>query len=89
MFGSELYFLTAARRPPVLTKLQVGPEVCPLAKKNGEDPSRIKDRIEAFVDGLYYQPLPSPFAGTPGVLTSGRARSMYSERSFITATYAP
>lgn len=53
---------------------EVGPAICPLAKKTGEDPSRIRDRIEVFVDGLYYKPIPVPFAGTPGVLTSGRAR---------------
>ena len=56
----------------------MGPEICPLAKKTGEEPSRIQDRIEAFIDGLYYKPLPVPFARTPGVLTSGRARSMSS-----------
>ena len=55
--------------------LQVGPDMCPLAREKGEKPSEIKDRLEGFIDSLYYKPLPVPNAAVPGLLTSGRVRS--------------
>ncbi|THH28991.1 hypothetical protein EUX98_g5194 [Antrodiella citrinella] len=51
-----------------------GRPACPLARHKGENPSLIKDRIESFINELYYNPLPVPHARLPGVLTSGRAR---------------
>ena len=49
--------------------------MCPLAASKGEDPVNIENRIENFIDSLYYHPLDVPDADIPGTLTSGRIRS--------------
>ncbi|KAH8102225.1 TAP-like protein-domain-containing protein [Cristinia sonorae] len=51
-----------------------GPIHCPLAEYQGEDPAKIRTRVESFIDSLYYQPIPAPFAKIPRILTSGRAK---------------
>ncbi|KAI0343760.1 hypothetical protein BDW22DRAFT_1428303 [Trametopsis cervina] len=53
---------------------EVGPADCRLARRKGEDPSAIKDRIESFIDALYYEPLSVHDAAVPGILTAGRVR---------------
>lgn len=55
---------------------QVGPDACALSEAKGENPTDIESRIESFVDGLYYTPLDVPGIQNPGLLTSGRVRSM-------------
>ncbi|KAI0786684.1 TAP-like protein-domain-containing protein [Abortiporus biennis] len=50
----------------------VGPDGCPLAESQNEEPSQIKDRINRFIDSLYYHPLPIPDLGAPKILTAGR-----------------
>ncbi|KAI0708631.1 TAP-like protein-domain-containing protein [Earliella scabrosa] len=52
---------------------KVGPKGCALAKAN-DTAADIFNRVEAFINGLYDQPLPVPNATIPGILTTGRAR---------------
>ncbi|KAE8257354.1 hypothetical protein A4X13_0g2406 [Tilletia indica] len=54
---------------------EVGPELCAVAKEKGEDPEKITDRLMAFFDKLYQQPLAVPYGPQPGILTSGMARA--------------
>ncbi|KAI1791668.1 TAP-like protein-domain-containing protein [Ganoderma leucocontextum] len=56
---------------------KAGPSLCALAKREGENPSNIYDRVEAFIDKLYEEPLPVPNATTPSILTNGRARIFF------------
>lgn len=51
--------------------LQAGPNICPLARLKGEDSLDLEKRIDAFLDELYTNPLPVPFADRPGYLTAG------------------
>ncbi|GJE93494.1 alpha/beta hydrolase [Phanerochaete sordida] len=53
---------------------EVGPLHCELAHEKAEKPSDIKDRLESFIDGLFYEPLAVSNATVPGLLTSGRVR---------------
>ncbi|EKM57161.1 uncharacterized protein PHACADRAFT_254740 [Phanerochaete carnosa HHB-10118-sp] len=53
---------------------EVGPPHCPLAQEKGEDPSDIKDRLENFIDSLFYEPMSVPDTNVPGLLTAGRMR---------------
>ncbi|CAD6899559.1 unnamed protein product [Tilletia laevis] len=55
---------------------EAGPSKCAIAREQGEDPQKITDRLMAFFDELYHQPLPVPYGPRPGVLTSGVARAM-------------
>ncbi|KAE8222231.1 hypothetical protein CF319_g4539 [Tilletia indica] len=55
---------------------EVGPELCAVAQEKGEDPQKITDRLMAFFDELYKQPLAVPYGPRPGMLTSGIARAM-------------
>ncbi|KAI0767486.1 TAP-like protein-domain-containing protein [Fomes fomentarius] len=52
---------------------KAGPAGCALAKAN-ESASDIHNRVEAFLDKLYDEPIPVPNATIPGILTNGRAR---------------
>ncbi|KAK7682659.1 hypothetical protein QCA50_014042 [Cerrena zonata] len=52
-----------------------GPQGCPLVGESDKIPSNVKDRIEAFINGLYRRPLAVPLANRPGLLTAGRARN--------------
>ncbi|KAI0772753.1 TAP-like protein-domain-containing protein [Trametes elegans] len=47
---------------------------CALANGDDEKPDDLMARVESFVEGLYYEPLPVPDAKVPGILTNGRAR---------------
>ncbi|KAM5538029.1 hypothetical protein V8D89_008226 [Ganoderma adspersum] len=53
---------------------KAGPSLCPLTTGEGENPFDIYSRVEAFIDGLYEEPLPAANASIPGILTNGRAR---------------
>lgn len=54
-----------------------GPDACPLALKTDTDPtgSEIEERLTAYLDALYLQPLGISEGPSPGVLNSGAARS--------------
>ncbi|KAH9848513.1 Alpha/Beta hydrolase protein [Lenzites betulinus] len=53
---------------------KVGPSHCALAKTENDTSADILERVEAFINDLYYKPLPVPNANIPGILTNGRAR---------------
>ena len=53
---------------------EAGPPYCPLAEKEHEDPLTIRGRIEAFLDGLYDNPISISNPDSPGILTAGLAR---------------
>ncbi|KAE8248999.1 hypothetical protein A4X06_0g3430 [Tilletia controversa] len=55
---------------------EAGPSACAVAKEQGEEPQKITDRLMAFFDELYHQPLAVPYGPRPGMLTSGIARAM-------------
>ncbi|KAF8509524.1 hypothetical protein BU17DRAFT_56043 [Hysterangium stoloniferum] len=53
---------------------KAGPDICPLALYQNEDPALIMGRLEDFFESLYLKPLAVPDAASPGILTSGAAR---------------
>nr|VWO95568.1 N/A [Ganoderma boninense] len=56
---------------------QAGPSLCPLTTGGNDTVSAVYDRVEAFIEGLYEQPLPAPDAIVPGILTNGRVRDFF------------
>ncbi|KAI0772754.1 TAP-like protein-domain-containing protein [Trametes elegans] len=53
---------------------KAGPSGCALAKQENESADAVLSRVDAFLDGLYSEPLPVPEATLPGILNSGRAK---------------
>ncbi|QRV76524.1 alpha/beta hydrolase family protein [Ceratobasidium sp. AG-Ba] len=53
--------------------IQAGPSKCTLAGGNITENS-LKQKIDTFLDKLYYHPLPSPNSTAPAYMTSGAAR---------------
>ncbi|KZW03385.1 hypothetical protein EXIGLDRAFT_744177 [Exidia glandulosa HHB12029] len=52
---------------------EAGPSMCALAHEN-DTASAISERIDKYLDALYYSPVPITNHSRPGVLTSGQAR---------------
>ncbi|KZV90919.1 hypothetical protein EXIGLDRAFT_837491, partial [Exidia glandulosa HHB12029] len=54
--------------------VEAGPSACPLTKENGTA-SNIAERLDDYLNKLYYNPLPITNHSRPGILTSGQARA--------------
>ncbi|KAI0634191.1 TAP-like protein-domain-containing protein [Trametes polyzona] len=67
---------------------KAGPSQCPLAKVANETGKDVLNRVENFVNELYYTPLAVPDATLPGILTNGRAR-LYILGALISPTSWP
>jgi len=52
---------------------KAGPEQCLLTKVPNEDPVAIRERLENFLNELYYSPVPVPGALSPTIFTAGQA----------------
>ncbi|EMD36744.1 hypothetical protein CERSUDRAFT_114655 [Gelatoporia subvermispora B] len=62
---------------------EAGPALCALAEAD-DTGADITSRMESFVDGLYFEPMPVPDADEPGMLTYGLAR-----RHLLEMLYTP
>ncbi|PIL24469.1 hypothetical protein GSI_14223 [Ganoderma sinense ZZ0214-1] len=57
--------------------VKAGSSLCPLTKGGGDNASDVYNRVEAFINELYDEPLPAPNGTIPGILTNGRARIFF------------
>ena len=56
---------------------EAGPSNNYLANNENEDVITVRSRIEAFLDGLYNNPIPISNPDSPGILTVGLARKYF------------
>lgn len=56
---------------------QVGPDLCALVRPD-DSSQALAERLDKYLNELYYNPIPIPHGYRPGILTSGHARSKLS-----------